>query len=287
MAMWDAINTLRVAGQSTQDEVNTMEQNLAKLAKPFEEFTLKHDAAKAQWTAPPTANARRFIGGRRDALGLLQWPPTPRAGWTIQAGRGVAHQPTVFSFAVSNDHIKTVYTKATEYDSQLEIWRAAVPNFLEGGVQFGIVFATRADAVAFSDATRTNAYSYRIPGESEDLKLRGIPPRSPVVKRKGVLNSQVYSSIDTGDFRGKLRTNYPRTGPTRSIISAAMESGRLLEVATIFDSPGEDMKIAEITLCDTIRASKAIVRNVENTTGVKIKVGWGVGGKRGAGAMES
>lgn len=90
--------------------------------------------------------------------------------------------------------MKTVYTK--------------VQHFPGGKVPIGIVFATRADAVAYSDAFHTNPYSYRIPGESEDVNLRVILPRSPAVKRKGV-NQQFYECIDTGGFRGKLRTNYP------------------------------------------------------------------------------
>lgn len=39
------VNASRVTGQAMQDRVITMEQNLAKLAKSFEEFSLKHDAA--------------------------------------------------------------------------------------------------------------------------------------------------------------------------------------------------------------------------------------------------
>lgn len=45
------VNASRVTRQATQDKVSTMEQNLATLAKPFEEFTMRHESEKTQRNA--------------------------------------------------------------------------------------------------------------------------------------------------------------------------------------------------------------------------------------------
>lgn len=122
--------------------------------------------------------------------------------------------------------------------------------------------------------------THRIPGETEDVKLRVVPPRSPVLKRKGGLVSQVYESVDTVEYRRKSRTNYPRTGLPRAVISATVESGRLFEVATLtFDGPGEDMNIAEITLCDALSSNRHVLSKTSRRRRVSRSRRWGSEGR--------
>lgn len=54
--------------------------------------------------------------------------------------RSCARSSFAFPFAVARDCMTAIYTKTKDYHSQLEAWRAAVPNFLGGGVQIGMFF---------------------------------------------------------------------------------------------------------------------------------------------------
>lgn len=254
-----------------------MEQNLAKLAKSFEEFTLRH-VPRAH--APSCSTSAAAGSSSDDPRVSNVFIGTPRATATDRIGNPAEELRTKlvhFPYAVANGHMKALHSKLREYYTDAEMWGSAVPNFPGGGNQFGIVFATRSDAVKFVDTFRADPYKYRVPDEPDEICLRVTPPRSPVVKRKGVLAAQVYEHVGIADFRGRLRTTYPGAGLPRAVLSAAMASERLAEVAqVIFDGPDEDMSIVEVQLFD-------VVNKIEKATGIKPKEA----GKRGADARAS
>lgn len=53
-----------------------------------------------------------------------------------------------------------------------------------GGAQFGIVLATRADAMGFADSFRAQPYRYVSMGKAEEVVLRLGPPRTDEMKSK-------------------------------------------------------------------------------------------------------
>lgn len=131
---------------------------------------------------------------------------------------------------------------------------------------------------------RANPYKYRIPDEPDEICLRVVPPRTLVIKRMGVLAAKVYEHVDVGDFQGRLRTNYPKAGPARAVLSAAMPSGRLVDVAHVFfEGADDDMRIVAVELFEALKSNRDVVAKITRATGTKAKAA----GKRGADAMAS
>lgn len=72
------VNASRITGQAMQDKVSTMEQNLAKLARSFEDFTMRHVSETIERnTASAQAQPGSSVDGARHAGAYIG---TPRQG---------------------------------------------------------------------------------------------------------------------------------------------------------------------------------------------------------------
>lgn len=147
------MNAARTTGQAMQDKVAIEEfvvQPKARDAADNARRGADHPPAGSSTDAPTRSPTHRYIG-------------TPRA-----TPPSASTQPEAirFPYLVAGEHMKVVFTHLKDYYDAPEIWARAAPNFLGGGTQFGILFATQADAIKFTGMARQRQYSYNPPTTS-------------------------------------------------------------------------------------------------------------------------
>lgn len=173
---------------------------------------------------------------------------------------------------VHKEHMKVVHHRILEYYGDA-VSNDSFPTFPRGGTTYGIKFRSPREAAEFRRAFDNDPFRYGGADGTPSTILRVKPALPPDQRARGKLLNPIFAFLDDGEYKGKLKTYYPKGSKPITVMAVAADNGSLDDLAIIEYTPGEDnVAIRAVQLAPIVAGNVSAAAKIADLSGVRPSV---------------